>query len=283
VNVDAVKSLELAPITGQYDEKDAILYALSLGLGSDASDERVLEFVGSRVRRVMPTMASIMASAAGAIIAAADVDFKGMVHGEQRLRFHKPLSPAAQIVSTGRCLSVVDKGAEHGAILNIESVAVDAVSGDALFSSIMSLFCRRDGGFGGSDQGGLASHAMPDRPHETEAVHHTQTGQALLYQLNGDRNPLHTDPQTARRAGFEGPILHGLCTYGIACRAVLETYCDLDPSRIAEFDARFSKPVYPGDTITTRFWRDGQTVSFECWVDVRKTKVITNGRCVLRD
>jgi acyl dehydratase len=187
------------------------------------------------------------------------------------------------MTSTARCLGVVDKGKDKGAVLNIECAVADAASGERYATSTMTLFCRGDGGFGGPTSGDLPLHPAPARPHDLEVAMPTLPQQAALYRLLGDTNPLHIDPDVARTVGFPGPILHGLCTYGIACRAIMRACCDDDPARIERFDVRFSLPVYPGETITTRIWRDGSDLSFECLVAERGATVIRNGFCKLRD
>jgi acyl dehydratase len=155
-----------------------------------------------------------------------------------------------------------------------------------MFTQVSCTFARGDGGFGGpagSEPGaGLRLHAIPDRKPDATTTLQTRKDQALFYRLSGDRNPLHADPDLAKRAGFPVPILHGLCTYGIACRAILQTVAAYDHTRITGFDARFSAPVYPGDAIATDIWVDGRTVSFRCRIPARDDiVVINNGRCTL--
>jgi acyl dehydratase len=151
-----------------------------------------------------------------------------------------------------------------------------------MFTLVSSTFARGDGGFGGPAGSGPQPHAIPDRKPDVTATLRTSKGQALLYRLNGDRNPLHADPDLAKRVGFPVPILHGLCTYGIACRAILQTVAAYDHTRITGFDVRFSAPVYPGEAIATDIWVDGATVSFRCRIPERNdTVVINNGRCAL--
>jgi acyl dehydratase len=146
----------------------------------------------------------------------------------------------------------------------------------------MTLFCRGDGGFGGPTEGELTLEPVPGRAPDFEVAIPTLPQQAALYRLLGDRNPLHIDPEMATRVGFKGPILHGLCTYGVAARAILRACCDNDPTRMEGLDVRFSSPVYPGETVTTRIWRDGNAVAFECVVAERGVTVIRNGACRLR-
>jgi acyl dehydratase len=151
-----------------------------------------------------------------------------------------------------------------------------------MFTLVSSTFARGDGGFGGASGSGPQPHAIPDRKPDATATLQTSKDQALLYRLNGDRNPLHADPDLALRVGFRAPILHGLCTYGIACRAILQTVAAYDHTRITEFDVRFSAPVYPGDAIATDIWVDGNVVSFRCRIPGRDNiVVINNGKCTL--
>jgi acyl dehydratase len=185
------------------------------------------------------------------------------------------------MTSDARLVSVIDKGREKGALLNVASDVRDE-AGVLYATTTMTLFCRGDGGFGGPSEGELTLAPPPGRAPDHEVSIPTLPQQAAIYRLLGDRNPLHIDPAMATRVGFKGPILHGLCTYGIACRAVMRACCDNDPARIASFEGRFSAPVFPGDTVTTRIWRDGDAVSFECVVADRQATVIRSGSCRLR-
>jgi acyl dehydratase len=151
----------------------------------------------------------------------------------------------------------------------------------AVFSLGMTVIARGDGGFGGVPGRAPAPHRAPRRDADLSCESATRIDQALLFRLNGDRNPLHANPQTARAAGFNVPILHGLCTYGIACRAILKTICEYDDTLIVGFDARFSSPVMPGDTIRTDMWQDGNVVSFRCTAVERDVIVMRNGKCTL--
>ncbi len=278
-----ILSIHTGPVVSSYSDKDTLLYALGIGMGSNPLDGDELRFVYEKDLRVVPTLSAVLAKGADRIISEGRIDLSVLLHGEQRLRVHRPLPPEGRIVTGSRCLGVVDKGADKGALLNIESTIADADSGDLLASIIMTLFCRGDGGFGGPTEGGLTPHQVPLRAPDKVVALPTRPDQAAIYRLSGDRNPLHIDPDAARRAGFERPILHGLCTYGIACRAVMLAYCGLDPTLVRTFDARFAAPVFPGDTLVTRLWRDGNTVSFECGVAEREGLVLSNGRCELND
>jgi acyl dehydratase len=176
----------------------------------------------------------------------------------------------------------LDKGPGKGAVLVGETVLRDKASGEKLVTLISSTFARADGGFGGPNEGGPEPHVVPTRAPDTEVAIKTNPNQALIYRLSGDRNPLHADPNFAKAAGFDRPILHGLCTYGVTCRAVLSAYCGFDPTLIRGHDVRFSAPVFPGETIVTRMWKDGNIVSFEASVAERPgVTVIKNGKCTL--
>jgi acyl dehydratase len=204
-----------------------------------------------------------------------------LVHGEQRLQLHRPLPEAADVVCNERVAAAIDKGASRGALILLEKTIYEKHSGDLLATLGATLFARGDGGFGGPKNGAPLPHRLPERTPDATVELATRPDQALLYALSGDRNPLHRDPQIAKLAGFERPILHGLCTYGIACRAVTAAMCDYDATRIAGFDARFSAPVFPGETVVTEMWRDGAVVSFRARVKERGALVLNNGKCTL--
>jgi acyl dehydratase len=274
--------LSIAPEPRQfdYDEKFTMLYALGLGAGGRADD---LSLVYEKRLQALPTMAVLMSIGGGDFITGGELCFSKIVHGEQRLAIHQPLLPSGRMTATARCLGVIDKGRDKGALLHVESTIHDAASGVHHATSVMTLFCRGDGGFGGPVSDNLSRHPIPARAHDLEVVLPTLPQQAALYRLLGDDNPLHIDPDVARAAGFERPILHGLCTYGIAGRAILQACCGNDPAMIERFDARMSAPVYPGEPIVTRIWQDGRQLAFECDVAERGVTVIRNGLCLLSE
>ncbi len=270
-----ILSIRPEPVTSTHTDKDTMLYALGVGMGLEPDE---LKFVYEDGLCAVPTMSVVMGAGSGSIFTDGGVDLTKTLHGEQRLRVHKPLPAAGTILSSARVLSAIDKGSAKGALLNVEATLSDPVSKEPYCTNIMTIFCRGDGGFGGPSTGGLPTHQPPARAHDKEVALKTRPDQAMLYRLTGDRNPLHVDPKFAKSARFERPIQHGLCTYGFACRAVMRAYCDMDPTRIKAFDVRFASPVYPGETIVTRMWRDNEVVSFECRVAERDVTVVTNGR-----
>ena len=173
-----------------------------------------------------------------------------------------------------------DKGKDKGAVIRHQTVLKDE-KGEKLATLVASRFARGDGGFGGPSEGQPEPHQVPKRAPDKVVDITTRPDQALIYRLCGDRNPLHSDPEFARKGGFPRPILHGMCTYGITCRGVLQTYADYDPSAFRQHAARFSSPVFPGETVTMDLWKDGNVVSFEAKVKSRGVTVIKSGKTVL--
>jgi acyl dehydratase len=276
------------PRTFSYGDKDVMLYALGIGLGADPLDRQELAFVYERDLKVVPTAATVLAAAlrGGATVTppglrASQLDYLRVVHGEQKVELHRPLPSSGTFTAAGRVIGAYDKGKDKGAVIINETVWTNA-AGETVATLTGSTFARGDGGFGGPAEGAPQPHVVPTRAPDISIDIATRPDQALLYRLNGDRNPLHSDPDVAHRAGFERPILHGLCTYGITCRAVLATVTDWDPEPIQSHEARFSAPVFPGDVITIDLWRDGKAVSFEARVKARGATVIKNGLTTLR-
>jgi acyl dehydratase len=275
-------------LTSRYDEKDVMLYALGVGMGRDPLDERQLPFVyENNGLKVIPTFASVINRGEAPperqrMPQKSQINFALVVDGERRITFHKSLPPKCETISDERMLAILDKGEGKGAVLVQERVTREAKSGDKLFTIVSSIFARGDGGFGGAPDGGPALHILPERAPDLVKECDTRADQALLYALSGDRNPLHRDPAFAKMVGFPRPILHGLCSYGTACRAVLSTVAAYQPERITQFDVRFSKPVFPGETLVVEMWKDGGTVSYRASVKERPgTLVLNNGRCIL--
>jgi acyl dehydratase len=261
-----------------WSDRETMLYALGIGMGADPMDENELPFVYERDLQAVPTLASVVAWGAGP--GRMDINRVMVVDGERDITFHKPVPTAASITANSRVVGVYDKGRDKGAVIVNETVLKDA-SGEPIATLRGATFARGDGGFGGPSEGQPPPHEVPSRAPDRTVDIVTRPDQALLYRLSGDRNPLHSDPDFARRAGFPRPILHGMCTYGITCRAVLQTYAGYDPSRFRRHAARFSSPVFPGETISIDLWQDGGEISFEARVKARGVTVIRNGLSVL--
>ncbi len=267
--------------TSSYTDKDALLYNIAIGMGRDPLDEKELPFVFEEPElRVVPTGGIIIAHGGGSLYDDVGIDWTGVVHGEQRHTVHRPLPAAAEVTGSTWVSEIVDKGPEKGALL-ITTTECWLAGGEPLYTTESVIFARRNGGFGGTREQSKEPHVLPTR--EPDLVHETRTreDQAALYRLTGDRTHLHIDPGFAARAGFPRPILHGMCSYGIACRALLASVCDYDVARIRQFDVRFSAPVFPGERILTDIWLDGETVSFRCRAPERDKVVLNNGLCLL--
>jgi acyl dehydratase len=243
-------------------------------------NETELTFVYEAALKAVPTFATVVAWDAAPRLASAGIDTRMTVHGEQSIQMHQPIPASGEVSADSWVTAVYDKGPK-GAVIMTTTVLTDIASGKKIVTLGASLFARADGGFGGPAEGQPEPHSVPIRPSDLSMDFQTRPDQALLYRLLGDRNPLHADPTTARRAGFSRPILHGLCTYGLTCRAVLQGFADYRPDRIKSHAARFSAPVYPGETITIDMWRDDTVVSFVARVKDRNATVVTNGKTVL--
>ena len=262
----------------EWRDRDAILYALAIGMGRNPLDPRELPFVYENGLKAAPTLCTAVAFGAGPV-ARTGINFMMVVHGDQEVVFHKPFPPEGRLVASSHFPAVYDKGSK-GAILILRTELKDE-AGDPLATMTASVMARGDGGFGGPEHGAPEPHKVPDRAPDLTVDVPTRPAQALLYRLCGDRNPLHADPAFARMGGFPRPSLHGLCTYGIACAAVMGAYADYDPARIKSHAARFSAPVFPGETLTMALWKDGDVVSFEGRVAARNVTALKHGRTVV--
>jgi acyl dehydratase len=277
INPDAVGE-KSEPSERSWDSKDALLYALGVGAGAE-DPFKELEFTTENTtdvqQRVLPTMAVVLGPLGGAWGKVGTFNPAMLVHGEQGITLHREIPVSGTLRGTSEIIGIYDKG--KGAVIATESKCVLADTGEPLFDLRMSAFIRGEGGFGGDRGPSGAKNVAPDRAPDHEATYTTRHDQALLYRLNGDRNPLHSDPAFAALGGFDRPILHGLCSYGFTGRMLLHTLCEGDPARFGSMDARFSSPVLPGETCTTRVWvtGDGEAVFQTVAADGRV--VIDNG------
>jgi acyl dehydratase len=206
------------------------------------------------------------------------IDWKRVLHGEQEIVIHKPLPASATVVGRTVIDEIVDKGAGKGALLYSHRDIRDKESGELLASLASTSFLRGDGGFGGPSGPTRPVHALPERAPDTVLDLATLPQAALIYRLSGDYNPLHADPEVAKAAGFPRPILHGLCTFGVAGHALLRALCGYDPARLRRMAVRFSAPVFPGETVRTEIWREGEgRFGFRCRVVERDIVVLNNG------
>ncbi len=280
IDYEKLKAWTLPETEQTWTWQDSSLYALGVGLGHDHIDADQLRFVYEKDMLALPTMAVVLgANSFWLRDPATGVDWKRVLHGEEKLEIHAPIPHEGRFVSRMAVEEIIDKGEGKGALILIKRTVHDAASGDLLATVRRTTFARGDGGFGGP--AGLKApepHRLPeDRGPDRVCDLPTLPQQALIYRLNGDANPLHADPDVAADAGFPRPILHGLCTFGIAGHALLKTLCGYDPARLKRFDVRFSAPVFPGETIRTEMWVDGGTVSFRARVVERDVVVLNNG------
>ncbi|GDY29134.1 MaoC/PaaZ C-terminal domain-containing protein [Gandjariella thermophila] len=252
---------ELPEVEFSWTASDVLLYHLGLGAGADPEDPRELRYVYERDLQVLPTF-GVVAPTFGATepprvsFPGVDIDLASVLHGEQGITVHQPLPVAGSARARIRIADIHDKG--KAAVIVQESEAVDG-AGNPLFTTRSSIFARGEGGFGGH-RGPSGSTTLPDRDPDAELLSPTLPQQALLYRLCGDRNPLHADPDFAAAAGFPRPILHGLCSYGVVCKALVDGLLKGDTARVAGFSARFAGVVYPGETLRTRVWESDDRI-----------------------
>jgi len=256
-----------------------MLYALGVGLGHDPTDRAQLDFVYEKNLKSLPTFACLLGYP-GFWVRDLDtgIDWVKIVNGEQGVVLHQPVKPAGTVIGKSRIVQVIDKGAGKGALAYTERKVTDKASGALIATVTQTTFCRADGGFGGPPRESPPVHKIPDRAPDLACDLGTRPEQAMIYRLSADRNPLHVDPEVAKAAGYPRPILHGLGTFGVVGHALLKSVCGYDPTRVRSFTGRFSAPVFPGETIRTEFWRDGDVVSFRASVPDRNVVVMNNGR-----
>jgi len=279
--IDAEKLLSwpFPDLEHTYGVRDTMLYALGTGAGADPTDAADLPFVYEDGLKALPSMAVVLGYPGFWLKEQnTGVDWTRLLHGEQGMILHAPLPVAGTVIGRTRVTGLIDKGAGKGALLLSKRDVIDKASGTLLATLTSTTFLRGDGGFGGPSGPTTAPHKIPDRAPDASLDLPTLPQAALIYRLSGDYNPLHADPKVAAAAGFPRPILHGLCTYAVACRALLKLAAGDDPSRMKSMGVRFSAPVFPGETIRTHIWRDGDEVSFRCSVVERGIKVLDNGR-----
>lgn len=283
IDYATLKNWPLPDQVNRYDERDCMLYALSLGYGQDPLDASELPFVFERGLQVVPSLFTVIgAPGAWATDPGTGIDWMQILHGEHRMTLHALPPTQGTLRSVTRVATIVDKGPGRGALVVTERAISDHATGQPLATIAHTSFCRADGGIGHSDAAPSALAPVPDTPPHCSVTLRTAPSAALLYRLNGDRNPIHADPQAARTAGFERPILHGLCTYGMACRAILKMCCGNDAARLASFSLRFSAPFTPGDALRVDIWQDGNAVRFQGTAESTNTRVLSHGNASLR-
>lgn len=276
IDYQKLLNFDIPEVRQTVTKRDAIFYALSIGMAQDPLDPRQLDYVDHHRRlQVVPSMAVVLGHP-GFWLAnpATGVDAVRLVHGEQAIEIKRPLPMEGEIIAKTRVTGIVDKGTGKGALLYSEKTVRDVTSGDVIAITRSTTFLRGDGGFGGPSGPVAAAHTMPNTAADIVIERATRPEQALLYRLNGDDNPLHSDPEIAAKAGFPRPILHGLCTAGVVTHALLEGLCHYDSTRLKGWALRFTAPVFPGETIITEIWANG---SFRARIKERDVVAINNG------
>jgi len=275
IDVDKVLGAELPAATWSWGPDQVILYHLGIGAGVPATDEGELDYTYETRLKVLPSFGVLpVFGMLGGMGGVEGLSFNPMMllHGEQTVEVHKPLPTAAEVTSSGRISDVFDKG--KGAVVVITAETRDA-GGDLLCTNRFLSFIRGEGGFGG-DPGPGPRNPAPERKPDLVVESTTLPQQALLYRLSGDKNPLHADPAMAALGGFDRPILHGLCSYGIVCKAVVDHALDGDPTAVTSYDARFTGVLFPGETIVTSIWREDDRILVDARCKERDTPVISN-------
>jgi len=281
--IDPVLALNavVPPAQASWDADDVILYHLGIGAGiGKATDPAELEYTYERNLKVLPSFGVIPVFDALLNmnnIDGIDVNYALVLHGEQDLELHRPIPVNGSIESRVRVAGLYDKGKAGLVVLEVESSDADG----PLFTNRFSIFARGEGGFGG-EPGPKPANAAPERAPDAGVASPTMSHQALLYRLSGDKNPLHADPEFAAIAGFETPILHGLCTYGAACKAVVDEMLDGDVTKVARYQVRFSGVVFPGETIVTSMWDEGNRIVLNAATMERGDTVLSNAAVWLR-
>ncbi len=261
---------------------ESLLYAVGVGAGQDPTDAAELPFVTENsmdvATRALPTMPVVIAPVSHLFLHVGSFNPAMLVHGEQTVVLHRELPSEGSVSTVAEITAIWDKG--KGAVVELTAHATDVASGEPAFDLVMSAFIRGEGGFGGERGPSGPKNEAPQREPDDRVTHTTRPEQALLYRLSGDRNPLHSDPSFAALAGFDRPILHGLCTYGFAGRALLGSLCESDAARFRSIEGRFSSPVFPGEELTTSIWRLGDGEARFLVHASGDRLVIDSGRCV---
>jgi len=261
-----------------YTQRDTMLYALGVGACADPLDAAALRFVFEKYLQALPSMSCVLAHPGSWVTAPElEINWVKLLHAEQHFQLFKPLPSEGKVTGKFRVRGVVDKGIESGALLSFEKTLHDA-EGDVLGTVHSTYFLRADGGCGSWGEPPAALPLVPSSEPSGCIEAATLPIAALVYRLSGDYNPLHADPAVARKAGFDKPILQGLCAYGVVCQSLIRGLCDFDASRLRAMGARFTKPVYPGETLRTEWWTgpEGQ-VQFRCWSVERALLVLDRG------
>ncbi len=282
--IDPSKALgaEIKGGSFSWDKDRIILYHLGVGAGVPQTDPNELTYTYEQNLKVLPSFGVIPAfGSLGGVGQVPGLQFNPvmLLHGEQDLEIKKPIPTSGEVETSGKVAGIYDKG--KAALVVMETESRLKGESDPLFVNRFSLFLRGEGGFGG-DSGPAAGNEAPDRAPDGTVESKTLPQQALLYRLSGDKNPLHADPGFAKMGGFDVPILHGLCSYGVVCKAVVDSALGGDTGKVARYQARFAGVVFPGETIVTSYWKEGNTILVNASTKERGTPVITNAAITVK-
>lgn len=282
--VDDLLAMPADVIPVDWSAKDTILYNLGIGFGPAAiADPGKLRFVLEDRLVGFPTIPTVWGMSMAIFNPKFGLDYTGVLHGEEWVTIHRPLPTQGKLISSNTVENVWDRGAEKGAILQMCKAVTLQGEDEPIAETRTVLMLRKNGGFGGSEEGAPSVTRPPERAPDTSITIETQPDQALIYRLSGDLNPLHADPEVAKKAGFPAPILHGMATYGVVARAVVEGACGGDESRLTGYGMRFSNPVYPGETLRTDIWDLGDgNFAFQATAIERDKLVASGGRATIR-
>jgi acyl dehydratase len=277
LNVEKLRDYKIPQATDDYDPRDAIIYALGVGAGLDPATNEI-DFLYERRLQVLPTMALVLGSPGfWPMDPRCGLDWINILHGEQRLTLFQPLDPSGTLLGETSVTDLADKGTGKSALVRAVKT-LKTLSGAMVAEATETWVLRGAGGFGGERElPGKALPPVPDRNPDFVVTLPTAVTQAATYRLSGDRNPLHIEGATAQRAGLDRPILHGLSTLGVAARALIHTSCNGNATRLSNIAARFTAPVYPGETITTEIWAMPETLHFRSSITERQLVVIDHG------
>ena len=290
IDADRLLAWQFPEIACRYTLEDSMLYALSTGVGANPTDANQLRFVDDtrpEPTLALPTMAVVLGFPGSWMDnPETGIDFARIMHGEEELIMHRPLAAQGNLVARHRVTEVIDKGPGRGALVTYDKELFDESDGELVATVRHTTFARGNGGFSGVAPAASTPAKQPNTPVTRAAERVREVAsvpqQALLYRLCADRNPLHSNPEVAREAGFDRPILHGLCSFGMAGFAIVADWCDYDPARLASLSMRFSAPLYPGETLVIESYRESDEIHFQARLKERDAIVLTKGRAKLR-
>lgn len=282
MNIERLINHAFAPTDASYSFRDTILYALGIGFGAKPLDPDHLRFLYEQDLRAVPTLCNVLGHPGfWGRDPQFEVDWRKLLHAEHRLTIHRPLEHKGDLRAEHDILGIRDRGVDGGAFVHQRKRLIAKEGDEAIASVITTLLLRGDGGCGDRGDAPAELAKLP----ESEADEHLEIAVPeilpLIYRLSGDFNPLHIDPDVARSAGFERPILHGLATMGIAAYGLLRCVCDFDPERLQEMAVRFSRPVLPGDTLRFEFWMESRSVRFRATATNRGFVVLDRGTAIV--